>query len=93
MKIIVEKRHGMNSVTKDVGKCFSFFLHAVYFVFTAFTLLQVDVYRRRLRERERRKCLLKDHGVIQSSTSAGSKKLQVIRAKQSKDERSAMMFI
>lgn len=55
----------------------------------AFTLLQVDVYRRRLRERERRKCLLKDYGVIQSSTSAGSKKLQMIRAKHSKDERDA----
>jgi len=58
----------------------------------AFTLLQVDVYRRRLRERERRRCLLKDYGIIQSSTSAGSKKLQMIRAKQSKDERSAIYF-
>jgi len=59
---------------------------------TAFALLQVDVYRRRLRERERRKCLLKDYGVIQSSTTAGSKKLQMIRAKHSKDERSVSLF-
>jgi len=67
-------------------------LTAVCWLSAALTLLQVDVYRRRLRERERQKCLLKDYGVIQSSTTIGAKKLQMIRVKQSKDERSAAVF-
>jgi len=70
-----------------------FCLNTLYFMSAAFTLLQVDVYRRRLRERERQKCLLKDYGVVQSSTSTGGKRLQAIRAKQSKDERSAVILL
>jgi len=54
---------------------------------TAFRLLQVDLYRQRLREREHRKKIAKDFGIIQNATSVGSKKSQVDKKKQSKDEK------
>lgn len=53
----------------------------------AFKLLQVDLYRQRLREREHRKKIAKDFGIIQNATSVGSKKSQVDKKKQSKDEK------
>lgn len=55
--------------------------------FTAFKLLQVDRYRQRLKEREHRKKIAKEFGIIQNSTSAGNKKNQIDKKKHSKDEK------
>lgn len=53
----------------------------------AFKLSQVNLYRQRLKEREHRKRIAKEFGIIQNSTSLGSKKSQIDKKKQSKDEK------
>lgn len=53
----------------------------------AFKLLQVDLYRQRIKERERRKKFAKDFSIIQNATTNGSKKSQADKKKQSKDEK------
>lgn len=53
----------------------------------AFKLLQVDRYRQRLKEREHRKKIAKEFGIIQNSTSVGNKRNQIDKKKHSKDEK------
>ncbi|ELT99466.1 hypothetical protein CAPTEDRAFT_172520 [Capitella teleta] len=53
----------------------------------AFKLAQVDIYRQRLKERQRRKKIARDFSIIQNSTSVGVKRLQANKKKQSKDDR------
>lgn len=55
--------------------------------FSAFKLAQVDIYRQRLKERQRRKNISREFGIIQNSTSIGVKRLQANKKKQSKEER------
>lgn len=55
--------------------------------FAAFKLLQVDRYRQRLKEREHRKKIAKEFGIIQNSTSVGNKRNQIDKKKHSKDEK------
>jgi len=54
---------------------------------TAFKLVQVDMYRQRLKERQRRKRIAREYSVIQSSTTVGIKKTQANKKKISKDEK------
>ena len=54
---------------------------------SAYKLLQVDIYRQRLKERERRKTIAKEYGILQDATSAGSKKIKDTRKKLLKDEK------
>ena len=45
------------------------------------------MYRQRLKERDRRKRIAREHGIIANSTSVGLKKTQANKKKLSKDEK------
>ena len=62
------------------------------FFLTAYKLAQVDIYRQRLKERQRRKKLSREYGLIQASTTLGMKKVQMNKKKLTKEERSVTLI-
>ena len=59
---------------------------------TAYKLAEVDIYRQRLKERQRRKKLSREYGLIQASTTLGMKKAQMNKKKLTKEERSVTLI-
>lgn len=76
--------------SKDLQFLHMFWQFITAVLFSAYTLFQVDMYRRRQKDREPRKRLSKEYRIIQNATTLGAKKLQAAKAKQSKDERLIM---
>ncbi len=58
-----------------------------FLFFLAFKLAKADMYRQRLKERQRRKKLAREHGLISCATSIGAKKAQTNKKKLSKEDR------
>ena len=55
--------------------------------FVAYKLAQVDIYRSRLRERQKRKDLARAYGLIHQASSSGVKKLIQDKRKYTKDQK------
>ncbi|XP_033735702.1 transcriptional adapter 2-beta-like [Pecten maximus] len=53
----------------------------------AVKLAQVDRYRTRLKERERRKCVAREYNLIQAATTLGKQKCQTPKKKMSKEDK------
>lgn len=63
------------------------FLIKAFVSIPAFKLAQVDMYRQRLKERQRRKRIAREYSIIQTATTTGIKKAQANKKKISKDEK------
>jgi transcriptional adapter 2-beta len=57
------------------------------FLFSAVKLVQVDRYRTRLKERERRKRIAREYNLIQAATSLIKPKSQTPKKRTSKEEK------
>ena len=59
----------------------------IFIFFPAFKIAQVDMYRMRLKERQRRKKLAREFELIQQSSSVGFKKSLQDKKKYTKDQK------